>query len=196
MIDTVTAPAPRVVVMGVSGSGKSTIGALIADALGVPFLDADALHPRSNIEKMAAGHPLTDADRWPWLAVVGRRLAAAGESGAVIACSALKRSYRDAIAAQAPDVVFVHLDGPAHVLGRRLEGRSGHFMPPSLLTSQLAALEPLGRGERGTTVDISGAVPDVVRTAVRGIRTAVDRSIGTGAGSATGPATAAAADTR
>jgi carbohydrate kinase (thermoresistant glucokinase family) len=181
VIDTTTAPAPRVVVMGVSGSGKSTIGALIADALGVPFLDADALHPRSNIEKMAAGHPLNDADRWPWLAVVGRRLATAGESGAVIACSALKRRYRDAIAAEAPDVVFVHLDGPVDVLGRRLEGRSGHFMPPSLLASQLAALEPLGRGERGTTVDISGAVPEVVRTAVHGIRTAVDRPIGTAA---------------
>jgi carbohydrate kinase (thermoresistant glucokinase family) len=178
VIDTVTAPAPRVVVMGVSGSGKSTIGALIADALGVPFVDADSLHPGSNIEKMAAGHPLDDEDRWPWLAVVGRRLAGAGESGAVIACSALKRAYRDAIAAEAPDVVFAHLDGPADVLGQRLEGRSDHFMPPSLLASQLAALEPLGAGERGTTVDISGDVSQVVRTAVLGIRGATSPSIG------------------
>jgi carbohydrate kinase (thermoresistant glucokinase family) len=177
VIDTTTAPLPRVVVMGVSGSGKSTIGALIAEALGVPFLDADSLHPRSNIEKMAAGHPLDDEDRWPWLAVVGRRLASAGEAGAVIACSALRRAYREAIAAEAPDVVFVHLDGPAEVLGRRLEGRSGHFMPPSLLHSQLAALEPLGRTERGVTVDISGPVRDVVGTAVLGVR----RVVGIGA---------------
>lgn len=191
-MDTVTAPAPRVVVMGVSGSGKSTIGALIADALGVPFVDADSLHPRANIEKMAAGHPLDDEDRWPWLAIVGRRLASAGESGAVIACSALKRAYRDAIAAEAPDVVFVHLDGPADVLGRRLEGRSGHFMPPSLLVSQLAALEPLGAGERGATVDISGAVPEVVRAAVRGVRAAVDPSMGISAVSSTREARAPA----
>jgi carbohydrate kinase (thermoresistant glucokinase family) len=186
VIDTTTAPLPRVVVMGVSGSGKSTIGALIADALGVPFLDADSLHPRSNIEKMAAGHPLDDEDRWPWLAVVGRRLAASGESGGVIACSALKRAYRAAIAAEAPDAVFVHLHGPADVLAGRLEGRSGHFMPQSLLRSQLAALEPLGAGERGTTVDISGGVGGVVRTAVHGIRTVTAPSIGTRASAATG----------
>lgn len=130
---------PAVVISGVSGSGKSTIGALIAIELDVPFVDADSLHPVANIEKMAAGHPLDDDDRWPWLAAVGRNLAEARTAGMVIACSALKRDYRDAIRRESPEVIFVQLDGSREVLGSRLEGRSGHFMPPALLDSQLAA---------------------------------------------------------
>src|SRR6478752_4721773 len=128
----------RIIVMGVSGCGKTTIGDLVARALGVPFLDGDSLHPVENVAKMAAGTPLTDEDRWPWLARVGSELAAAGSGGLVLACSALRRSYRDAIRAQAPDTVFLHLHGSKEVLGSRLEGRTGHFMPAGLLESQLA----------------------------------------------------------
>jgi gluconokinase len=162
--------APRVVVMGVSGSGKSTIGALIADDLGVPFCDADVLHPRANVEKMAAGVPLDDDDRWPWLEIVGQRLAEGGSAGLVMACSALKKVYREAISREAPGVVFVHLGGTRQVLAARLEGRSGHFMPPALLDSQLATLEPLARDERGATVDIGAPVAAVVRDAVTAVR--------------------------
>jgi carbohydrate kinase (thermoresistant glucokinase family) len=156
--------------MGVSGSGKSTIGALIADELGIPFCDADALHPRANLEKMAAGVPLDDDDRWPWLAIVGRRLAESGDAGLVMACSALKKVYREAISREAPGVVFVHLAGTREVLAARLEGRSGHFMPPALLDSQLATLEPLAQDERGATVDIASPLARVVGDGVAAVR--------------------------
>ncbi|PFG33198.1 gluconate kinase (SKI family) [Sanguibacter antarcticus] len=154
-----------VVVMGVSGSGKSTIGALVANALGVPFVDADGLHPIANIEKMAAGTPLTDEDRWPWLAVVGQVLADAS-GGVVVACSALRRVYRDAIVAEAPGTVFVHLDGTKAVLTARLEGRSDHFMPPELLDSQLSTLEALDPDERGIVIDIDADVPSIIADAI------------------------------
>ncbi|WP_051389187.1 gluconokinase, GntK/IdnK-type [Arthrobacter sp. 35W] len=152
--------------MGVSGCGKTTIGALIAHELGLAFTDADSLHPVENVAKMAAGTPLDDADRWPWLAIVGAALAGAEGPGLVLACSALKRSYRDAIRAQAPDTVFVHLDGSREVLGARLEGRSGHFMPAALLDSQLATLEALAADEAGTVVDIALPVDEVVAAAL------------------------------
>ncbi|MCZ2402442.1 glycosyl hydrolase [Paenarthrobacter sp. Z7-10] len=170
--------------MGVSGCGKTTIGALVARELGVPFIDGDALHPVENVAKMAAGIPLNDEDRWPWLAQVGAELAAAdggrvtdgasavggaSAAGLVIACSALKRSYRNAIRAQAPDTAFLHLNGTRAVLEARLEGRSGHFMPPALLDSQLATLEPLGSDEAGVVVDISLPVDQVVAAAVAGL---------------------------
>lgn len=163
--------------MGVSGCGKTTIGDLVARELGVPFLDADSLHPVENVAKMAAGTPLTDEDRWPWLATVGSELAAAGNGGLVLACSALKRSYRDAIRAQAPDTVFLHLHGSKEVLGSRLEGRSGHFMPATLLASQLATLEPLEADEAGVVVDIAGPVAQVVADALAGIATAVSGAV-------------------
>jgi gluconokinase len=164
--------APLIVVMGVSGCGKSTIGALIADRLAIPFVDADSLHPTSNIEKMAAGIPLTDDDRWPWLATVGRVLADAGRSGTgvVVACSALRRIYREAILTEAPATVFVHLSGTREVLASRLEGRSGHFMPTALLDSQFATLEELHADEPGIVVDISPAVPEILADAVGRIR--------------------------
>ena len=146
--------APLVIVMGVSGSGKSSVGLLLAKQLGVPFRDADDLHPAANVAKMAAGHPLTDADRWPWLARVGSELAAAEPNGLVIACSALKRSYRDAIRAVEPAVRFVHLSGSRDLLVSRMAGREGHFMPLSLLDSQLATLEPLHPDEPGVTVSL------------------------------------------
>ena len=159
----------RIIVMGVSGCGKTTIGDLVARELGVPFLDGDSLHPVENVAKMAAGTPLTDEDRWPWLTTVGTELANAGNGGLVLACSALRRSYRHAIRQQAPDTIFLHLHGTKEVLSQRLEGRSGHFMPPALLESQLATLEPLAADEAGVVVDIAAPVQQVVAEALTGI---------------------------
>lgn len=162
---------PLVVVMGVSGSGKSTVGRVVADRLGAGFVDADDLHPASNVAKMHAGVPLTDEDRAPWLALVGRTLADAGDSGMAIACSALKRAYRDLIRAEAPGAVFVELDGSRELLAARLAERQltepGHFMPPSLLDSQLATLEPLAEDEPGVRVDIAPPLEDIVGALVR-----------------------------
>ncbi|WP_426939517.1 gluconokinase, GntK/IdnK-type [Pseudarthrobacter sp. S3] len=163
--------------MGVSGCGKTTIGDLVARELGVQFLDGDSLHPVENVAKMAAGTPLTDEDRRPWLATVGSELAAA-KGGLVLACSALRRSYRDAIRAQAPDTVFLHLHGSKDVLRARTEGRSGHFMPPALLESQLATLEALEADEAGIVVDIAGPVDQVVADALAGIAAAVTAAVG------------------
>lgn len=161
--------APLVIVMGVSGSGKSTIGVLIADRLGIPFIDGDSLHSIENVTKMAAGTPLDDDDRRPWLQTVGRTLAESADTGLVVACSALKRAYRETILAEAPGAIFVHLHGDREVLSKRMEGRSGHFMPPALLDSQLALLEPLEAGEPGIVVDIEQSVEAIVAEAVRGI---------------------------
>ena len=152
--------------MGVSGAGKTTVGIALAERLGLRFVDADDLHPAANVEKMAAGIPLTDADRWPWLAAVGDALAQADEPGLVVACSSLKRSYRDAIRAQAADVAFVHLTAPLDVLRERIGHREGHFMPASLLDSQLAILEPLAPDEAGATIDVSGTVAENVDAVV------------------------------
>lgn len=147
---------PLVVLLGVSGSGKSTVGRLLARELRVPFKDADDLHSQANLNKMAAGEPLDDDDRWPWLQEVGNVLSAADSehTGLVIACSALKRSYRLAILAVEPRTRFVLLDGPREVLEDRLAQREGHFMPASLLDSQLATLEQLDDTEPGISVTI------------------------------------------
>jgi gluconokinase len=149
----------RIVVMGPSGSGKSEVGIRLADALGVPFVDADDLHPPANVEKMAGGIPLDDTDRMPWLTVVGETLRDA--PSLVVACSALARRYRDRILAVAPDVRFVELTVPAQELARRMASRS-HFMPPALLGSQLAAWEPLAADEPGVCVENTGPLNDVV----------------------------------
>lgn len=163
-----TGARPRVVVMGVSGCGKSTVGSLLAVGLGVPFLDADALHPPANVATMAAGTPLTDADRLPWLRRVGTELAAAPE-GVVVACSALRRSYRDLLRGEAPDVRFVHLVGTREQLAARMTARLDHFMPASLLDSQLAALEPLGPDEAGLVLDVAAPPADLARAAARAV---------------------------
>jgi len=140
-----------IVVMGVAGSGKSTVGARLAETLERPFLDADDLHTAPARARMAAGIPLEDSDRWPWLDRVGAWLAAHPDG--VACCSALRRAYRDRLRQQAADVIFVLLDVPEPVLAQRLTGRVGHFMPVELLRSQLATLEPLGADERGLVVD-------------------------------------------
>lgn len=163
--------APRritVVVMGVSGSGKSTVGAGIADALGLDFVDGDSLHAPASVARMAAGHALRDQDRWPWLDRIGARLADADTAplGLVIACSALKRSYRDRIRAAAPDVRFVFLDGSPELIAARMAGRFGHYMPPALLASQLQTLEPPRADEADALrFDIALPAPEVVRRA-------------------------------
>jgi carbohydrate kinase (thermoresistant glucokinase family) len=154
------ASGPAIVMMGVSGSGKSTAGEALAARLGVPFRDADEFHPRSNVEKMSTGIPLTDEDRWPWLDAIGAAIHDAPlDKGIVVSCSALKRVYRDRILAEAGrPVTFVHLDGPKAVLAERLKGRKGHFFPPSLLDSQLATLEPLAADEPALRVSIEQPV--------------------------------------
>jgi gluconokinase len=153
---------PLLVVMGVSGSGKSTVGAALAQRLRVPFADADDFHPPANIAKMSAGVPLDDEDRGPWLDAIGVWLDE-HPGGGVMSCSALKRDYRDRLRRHAHRVEFVHLSGTPEVLARRMAGRPGHFMPASLLTSQLATLEPLEPDEHGVTIDIDQSVDDVVQ---------------------------------
>ncbi|MGZ4466027.1 MAG: gluconokinase [Nocardioides sp.] len=156
---------PHVVVMGVSGSGKSTVGAALAQRLGVPFADADDLHPEANIAKMSAGHPLDDADRRPWLERIGEWLAAQPDGG-VVSCSALKVAYRDQLRGHVPDLVLVHLEGSRGVIARRQASRPGHFMPASLLESQFATLEPLRPEEHGVLVDVDQPVDAIVEAAV------------------------------
>ena len=134
----------RVVVMGVSGSGKTSVGSALADRLRLPFVEGDSLHPQSNVARMAAGIPLEDTHRWPWLDQIGERLAQA-PGGIVISCSALKRAYRDRLRAAAAPLYFIFLDGAFDVLSARMASRKGHFMPASLLESQFATLEsPVG----------------------------------------------------
>jgi gluconokinase len=151
------------VVMGVAGSGKSLIGAALAYALSVAFVDGDDLHSPENIERMASGVPLTDDDRASWLRGIADRMgeAKAAGTGIVVACSALKRAYRDFLRAQAGEVRFVFLTGPRGLIEKRLAHRPGHFMPPSLLDSQLAILEEPGADENVLVCDISKS-PDAI----------------------------------
>lgn len=153
--------------MGVSGSGKTAVGAALARRLRVPFADADDLHPPENIAKMSAGVPLTDEDRRPWLDAVAAWLAAHAETGGVASCSALKRAYRDVLRGGAPHTVHLHLHGDREVLAERVDGRRGHFMPAALLDSQLATLEPLEADEVGQSLDVAGPVDDLVEQSVR-----------------------------
>ncbi len=153
--------AVPIVVMGVSGSGKSTVGAALAQRLRVPFADADDFHPAANIAKMSAGHPLDDDDRYPWLERIGQWLANHPEGG-VMSCSALKRAYRDQLRDHAPQTEFLHLYGTPEVIGRRQASRPGHFMPASLLQSQFDTLEPLDPDEGGLVIDVDQAVDSIV----------------------------------
>ena len=155
--------------MGVSGSGKSTVGAALAQRLRVPFVDADTLHPAANIAKMAAGEPLDDDDRYPWLERVGEWLAAHRDGG-VVGCSALKRAYRDKLRAHCPGVEFLHLSGSAELIGGRLAARTDHFMPAALLRSQLDTLEPLGPDEAGMTVAIGRGVDEIIGDVLKRLR--------------------------
>jgi gluconokinase len=164
-----------VVVMGVSGSGKSTVGAAIAASLGLPFIDGDSLHSPESIAKMRAGTALQDEDRWPWLDRIGASLADAGRwpAGVVIACSALRRSYRDRIRAAAPGARFVFLAGTKALISARMADRSGHYMPGTLLDSQLRTLELPGPDEADVhRVDIDLGVEDVAARAVHGLLSA------------------------
>lgn len=155
--------------MGVSGSGKSTVGAALAARLGVPFADADDLHPPANIALMRAGHPLGDEDRRPWLEIVGAWLAEQPDGG-VMACSALRRAYRDQLRAHRPDVAWLHLAGDAGLVADRQAQRLGHFMPSTLLASQLDTLEPLEPDEAGLVLDVAAGVDDIVDQAAAGLR--------------------------
>lgn len=150
--------------MGVAGCGKTTVGETLAAATGWRFIDGDALHPPHNIAKMSAGTPLADEDRWPWLEAVGDALSA-GDEPTIIGCSALKRSYRDRIRSRAGGPVnFVHLSGSRDLIAERMKARQGHFMPPSLLDSQFAALEPPGDDERAITVEIAAPLAQTIET--------------------------------
>jgi gluconokinase len=157
--------ATPIVVMGVSGSGKSTVGAALAQRLRVPFADADDFHPPANIAKMTAGHPLDDDDRLPWLDSIGEWLAAHG-TGGVMSCSALKRKYRDQLRGHCPAIEFLHLEGTLETIGRRQASRPGHFMPAALLASQFETLEPLGTDERGVRIDVDQSIDTIIETYV------------------------------
>lgn len=150
-----------VVVMGVSGSGKSTVGAALAQRMRVPFADADDFHPAANIAKMSAGHALDDDDRFPWLESIGEWLAEHHDGG-VMSCSALKHEYRDQLRRHCADVVFLFLSGSAEVIRRRQASRPGHFMPAALLDSQFATLEPLGPDEAGIAIDVDQSIDAIV----------------------------------
>ena len=154
--------ASPIVVMGVSGSGKSTVGAALAQRLGVPFADADDFHPPANIAKMTAGQPLNDDDRRPWLDSIGVWLAEHVDGG-VMSCSALKRAYRDQLREHCPSVEFLHLSGTPEVIGRRQASRPGHFMPASLLASQFETLEPLAADEHGVAIDVDQDIDSIVQ---------------------------------
>lgn len=161
------APSP-IVVMGVSGSGKSTVGSALAQRLRVPFVDADTLHPPSNIAKMSAGEPLTDDDRYPWLERVGEWLTG-HRGGGVVSCSALKRKYRDQLRTHCASIEFLYLSGSPELIRSRIADRPGHFMPAALLQSQFDALEPLAPDEAGVTADISQGVENIVDDFLAGL---------------------------
>ncbi|MBC6450049.1 gluconokinase [Actinokineospora sp. HBU206404] len=151
--------------MGVAGSGKSTVAALLAERLRLPWIDADVFHSPTNVARMAAGMPLRDADREPWLAAVAEWIAAHADTGCVVACSALTRGYRDRLREAGTPLWFLHLCGDRAVLAERLRRRQGHFATVALLDSQLATLEHLGVDEQGTEIDVRLDPASIVRAA-------------------------------
>lgn len=159
----------KYVIMGVSGSGKTSVGEALSERLGAPYIDGDALHPAANIEKMSAGIPLEDDDRWPWLQRVGETLARTPGT-VLIGCSALKRRYRDHIrTAAATPVTFLFLEGGKSLIAERMKSRTGHFMPAKLLDSQFAALEPPQPGESAITVRIDQPLEGIVADSLAGM---------------------------
>jgi gluconokinase/shikimate kinase len=171
-------PSPVLVLMGVSGAGKSTVAALLAGRLGWDFEEGDDLHPAANMAKMAAGHPLDDEDRKPWLAKVAawiREHTDAGRPG-IITCSALEKRYRDVL--RGDHVIFVYLAGTHEQIAARLAARHGHFMPPSLLDSQFAILEPPGADEAAITVNISASSSDLADEIIDELRLTAQRPAG------------------
>ena len=155
-----------VVVMGVAGCGKSTVGLALAQQLEYAYVEGDELHDPASIEKMSSGQSLTDSDRWPWLQRVGRQLS--GNTPVVISCSALKRTYRDVIRQYAgKPVLFLHLSAPQSVIADRMQLRTGHFMPPELLTSQFQTLEPLQADEAGAEIDLTQSLEDSIHSACK-----------------------------
>ncbi|WP_448630067.1 gluconokinase [Cellulomonas soli] len=164
----------HVVVMGVSGSGKSTVAAALAERLTLPFGEGDEFHGERNRALMAAGVPLTDADRAPWLLAVRDWMSAQAPTGSVVACSALRRAYRDVLRGALGDVLFLEVDVPAAVLRARMSARTEHFMPVSLLDSQLATLEPLAADEPGARVDGSASPAAVVEACLAAVRLRCD----------------------
>ena len=157
----------HVVVMGVAGCGKSTVAEAIHERLDYAYAEGDDFHPQANIDKMSAGIPLTDEDRWPWLQVINKWMVAREALGenTVVSSSALKRSYREALSENVP-TVFIHLSGTQELIQQRLNERKGHFMPPALLPSQFAILEPLSPDENGVEVSIEGSVDAMVERAL------------------------------
>ena len=178
-----------VVVMGVSGSGKSTVAALLAAALGCQFQEGDDLHPRANVEKMRSGTPLTDADRMPWLRKIAEEIdgwRARGECG-VVTCSALKRSYRDIIIGDRHDVALVYMKGSRELIHQRMVARHEHFMPAALLDSQFATLEEPTPDEHPIIVDVSGRPADIAHEIVRQLEDRQHQTDPTAPAAATSP---------
>lgn len=162
-----------VVVAGVAGSGKTTIGRLLADRLRLPYAEADDFHPPANIAKMSSGVPLTDDDRAPWLDAIAHWIDLHRQTGAVVTCSALKRKYRDRLSGESPterasraQIVWIQLTGSEELLRERMVNRSGHFMPPALLKSQLNDLEPLQDDEQGAAIDVDKTPEEIVDAAI------------------------------
>lgn len=175
MADEHRCPDPLVVVMGVAGSGKTTVGAALAQRLCLDYADADTFHDKASVAKMAAGHPLDDDDRSPWLQAIGRWLAAHEQTGGVASCSALRRRYRDVLRTAAPRVTFLHLDGDPRVVTQRVAARLDHFMPASLVSSQLETLEGLEADEKGSRLDLSATVGDIIADFTATLTKAGDR---------------------
>ena len=176
---------PILLVTGVSGSGKTTVGSLLAGRLGWEYAEADGFHPEANIAKMAAGHPLTDEDRWPWLDNIGRWIDATTARGrpGVVTSSALKRVYRDRLRAGRPQVRLIYLDADRATVAQRLTARNGHFFPPELLDSQFGDLEPPTDDERPVRVPVSGEPLAIVEKLIRAehleaVEAAHDKEVG------------------
>ncbi|MDO5644249.1 MAG: gluconokinase [Dermabacter sp.] len=162
---------PPMIVMGVQGTGKSTVGAALAEAYGMAFIDGDDLHPPENKKKMASGQPLNDADRLPWLTIIGEKIAKNREEGVltVVVCSALKRWYRELLRYYVPDLFFVHLAGPKELVASRIARRNHEYMPTTLLDSQYATLQELADFEAGVRVSIEPLPIHIVHNIERAI---------------------------